>query len=101
MNKKKLNISSKAFWDINFPQLMLQVDEYPEYIIKRVFEYGSFKDMMEVLWYFGEEKVKDTLTNTIYLPAKTLNFVSILLDTDKSEFKCFTNKRYLRSFSKF
>jgi hypothetical protein len=101
MNEHKLNISSRAFWDIDFIRLMLQVNEYPEYIIKRVFEYGSFEDMMKVLKYFGEDKVREVLTNTTYLPAKTLNFVSILLETDKTKFRCYKNKRYRRSFSKF
>jgi hypothetical protein len=101
MNQHKLNISSKAFWDINFTDLMNQVDEYQSFIIKRIFIYGSFNDIMEILKYFGENKTRETLTNTEYLPAKTLNFISILLNTDITKFKCYTNKRHLRSLSKF
>ena len=98
---EKLEISSKAFWDVNFKKLMQQYDNYPEFIIRKVFEHGSFQDVLSVVKYFGGGKVKDTLTNTIYLSEKKLHFAAAFFKLDKKKFKCYSNKLHRRSYTKF
>jgi hypothetical protein len=89
---KTLQISSRAFWDVDFEKLMWQADNYPEFIIKKVFEHGKFDDVVAVINYFGKQKVIDTLTNTSYLPAITLHFASAIFKIEKEKFKCYTKK---------
>ena len=77
MQLSKLKISSKAFWDVNFNNLMKEYDKYPEFIIKKVFLYSTFQDIIAVYKYFGKQKIINTLTQVSYLPAKTLHFASL------------------------
>lgn len=100
MKNNKLKISSKAFWDVNFEKLMLQYDDYPEFIIKKVFEFGTFQDVLSVVKYFGKQKVIKVLTNAIYLPEKKLHFASAFFKINKKNFKCYTNKPLRRSYTK-
>ena len=100
MKKQKLEISSKAFWDVNFNKLMQQYDNYPEFIIRKVFEYGTFQDVLSVIKYFGKQKVIEVLTNAVYLSEKKLHFASALFKIDKKNFKCYSNKRHHRSYLK-
>ena len=100
MNKNKLKISSKAFWDVNFEKLMQQYDYYPEFIIKKVFEYGTFQDVLSVYKYFGKQTVTDTLLNVTYMPKKKLHFASEFLKINKTNFRCYINKRQRRSYTK-
>ena len=99
-DKYKLEISSKAFWDVNFTKLMQQYDDYPEFIIKKVFEHGTFHDVLSVYKYFGKQKVTDTLINVTYLPEKKLHFASVFLKINKNNFKCYTNKRQQRFYTR-
>lgn len=89
----KLTISQRAFWDINFEKLMLQQKNYQDYIIKKVFLYGTFNDLVNVIKFYGKEKVANTLTNLNHLPEKKLNFASVLFKMKKENFKCYTTKQ--------
>ena len=95
-----LEISPKAFWDVNFKKLMLEYDNYPEFIIKKVFEYGTFQDVISVVKYFGKQKVNGILTKTVYLSEKKLHFAAAFLKIDKKKFQCYLNKRQRHSYTK-
>jgi len=90
--EKILNLTSRAFWDIDFEKLLKEPDKYAEFIIRKVFEHGTFNDVLNVVFYFGKQKVVDTMTKTIYLSEKSLHFASAFLNIEKNNFKCYTNK---------
>lgn len=100
MNKKELNISSRAFWDVDFEKLMLQKDNYSEFIIRKVFESGTFDDVLNIIFFYGKNKVKETMLNTHFLTEKTLHFTSSILKIDKTKFLCYTNKPVRHFYSK-
>jgi len=97
---KKLNISSKAFWDVDFGKLLQQVDNYPEFIIRKVFDFGTFDDVLNVVIYFGRKKVIETLTGSVYLSEKTMHFCAAFFKLEKSQFKCYSNKQQRHFYSK-
>ncbi len=97
---KELNISPKAFWDVDFGKLILQADNYSEFIIRKTFEYGTFNDILNVVRYFGKQKVIDTLTSTTYLSEKNLHFCAAFFNIEKSNFKCYTNKQQRHFYTK-
>ena len=97
---QKLNISTKAFWDVDFEKLILQADQYSDFIIRKVFEHGTFDDVIMVVQYFGKQKSMDCLVSSLFLSEKTLHFASALFKIEKSNFKCFTNKQQRHFYSK-
>ncbi|MBN1251714.1 MAG: hypothetical protein JXR51_11480 [Bacteroidales bacterium] len=101
MQKNILEISPKAFWDVDFEKLMTEVDNYPEFIIKKVFEYGTFADVINVVKYFGKQKAIKTLTNTVYLKEKTLHFAAAFFKLKKNNFACYLNKQQRHSYTKY
>ena len=96
----KLYISSKAFWDVDFDKLIEQAEKFPDYIIRKVFEYGTFNDVINTVNYFGKQKAIESLTSAGFLNEKTLHFVSVFFKIEKSNFKCFTNKQQRHFYSK-
>jgi hypothetical protein len=98
--QKTLKISSRAFWDVDFEKLMQETDRYAEFIIRKVFEHGTFNDVLNVMKYFGKQKVIETMTNTTFLSEKSLHFASAFLNIEKTKFKCFTNKPQRHFYSK-
>jgi hypothetical protein len=89
--QQKLNISSRAFWDVDFEKLLENADRNASYIIRRTFEYGKFQDILNVINYFGKQQVIHVLTNAHFLPEKTLHFASAIFKLEKSNFKCYTH----------
>ncbi len=97
---KQLQLSKRAFWDVDFDQLMKKADNYPEFIVRKVFEHGTFQDVVNVTRYFGKSKTIEILKKTHFLPEKTLHFAAAMFKIDKSEFKCYTNKPQRHFYTK-
>ncbi len=97
---KKLYISSKAFWDVDYDNLINQAEQFPDFIIRKVFEYGTFDDVINTVNYFGKQKAIESLTSARFFNEKTLHFASAFFMIEKSNFKCYTNKQQRHFYSK-
>lgn len=87
-----MQLSPRAFWDVDMSKM--DYEKNAAYIIRKVFERGSLKDVLEVWTYYGDEKAKEALLTAPYLMEKTMYFVSKLFDVPLSSFKCFTTRQY-------
>ena len=97
---KQLHLSKRAFGDVDFDQLMNKADDYPEFIVRKVFEHGTFLDIVNVTRYFGKNKTIEILKNIRFLPEKTLHLASAMFKIDKYEFKCYINRPQRHFYSK-
>jgi hypothetical protein len=86
---EKLNKS--YFWDVD-PDL-LDENKSKRIIIERVMNYGNLREIKLILSHYGREEVKKIVRSLNYIDPKTLNFLSLLLNVPKSEFKCYTRKQ--------
>lgn len=83
-----IQLSNKAFWDVDMTKL--DYENQADYIIRKVFENGSFDDILEITVFYGMEKIKTVLTSATYLKENTLHFASMYLEIAQSKFKCYT-----------
>lgn len=86
-----IKLSPRAFWDIDMTKM--DYEGNADYIIRKVFEYGTVEDIGEVLAYYGHERVKVALMTAPYLMEKTLRLASTLFDIPVQVFKCFTARQ--------
>lgn len=93
--KKKSDIldiyNPLLFWDIDISRL--DPEKSSRLIIERVFSLGTLDEIKTVIGYYGNERIVNTLANLNYLDAKTLNFVSVLFDKPKNEFRCYVKRQ--------
>lgn len=87
-----LQLSKKAFWDIDIKRL--NYSSQANYIIRKVFEFGSWEDILEITVFYGIKKVKEVLTSATYLKENTLYFSSLFLDIPRTQFACYTTIQY-------
>jgi hypothetical protein len=98
--KKIVNrLKNNYFWDVNISKIEGTISS--RLIIKRVFSLGSVEDMKTVIAYYGRQKVEEVLENVNYLDPKTLQFVSVIFDKPKEEFKCFKQTPSARKYWNF
>jgi hypothetical protein len=83
-------LADHYFWDVDSSKMDPKASK--RLIIERVFSLGTIEDMKRVVAYYGRENVVEELSKLNYLDPKTLNFVSILFDKPKREFKCYTSE---------
>lgn len=93
--KKNSGISSLyspvLFWDIDTSMLDPEINS--RLIIERVFSLGTLDEIKTVIKQYGKGRVIDTLTALNYLDPKTLNFVSVLFNKPKKEFRCYVRRQ--------
>ena len=90
MNKP--NLPKRLFWEFKYEEM----DWEKNYItvINRVVERGSPEEWQEMLRFYGEKKVKDTLKNkTTYLTDLAIKEVCDYFKLNPEELKCYIRKQ--------
>lgn len=87
-----IHLSKQAFWDVDMDKLDFKKNA--DYIIAKVFDSGSLQDVMEIIVWYGDDKVVNALMNAPYLKEITMVFASKLFNIPISSFKCSTTKQY-------
>ena len=72
----------------------MDYEKNADYIIRKVFDRGSFQDIVETIAYYGDRRIIQALTTAPYLMEKTMVFASKLFNIPISSFKCSTTKQY-------
>jgi len=80
-------LSMYLFWDCDIDRLDPNIDK--KLILERVFSRGTENDEREVFRYYGKNVIKDTVLSIKYFDKKTLNYLSIILNVPKEEFRCY------------
>lgn len=86
-------LSKKAFWDVDMKTM--NAEQHADYIIQKVFEYGSLNDIQQVLHYYQRDKLVLALTTCNFLFNETLHFASMLFQIPKESFSCYTKTQLL------
>ncbi|MBD0374770.1 MAG: hypothetical protein ICV51_03990 [Flavisolibacter sp.] len=83
-------LSNKAFWDTDMTTIDPEV--HAAFIIEKVFEFGTWQDLLTVTRYYGEERVKNNLMKSKFFFPDTISFISTIFNINKEEMACSTSK---------
>jgi hypothetical protein len=89
---KKPVLAAKWFWDFEYNE----IDWLASYktIIARIVERGSEKEWIEIIRFYGRDKVLNTLKYEIpFLPDFAIDEVSKYFEIDKEKMLCYTRKQ--------
>ena len=85
-----------VFWDI--PIENINYEKSSDFIICRVFNYGNFQEIADIIICYGREYIKGLLLSTINLNAFGLAAASAFLGIPEKQFKCYELKQFPRSY---
>ena len=92
-------LSGYLFWDCNIDLLDPNSDK--NLILERVFSRGTENDEREIFNYYGKNFIKHTILDIKYLDKKTLNYLSIVFNIPKEEFRCYKHSQSKNPFGIF
>jgi hypothetical protein len=69
------------FWDINENDIEKALVESVDWVVVRVFEFGSIEDIFDVIELYGKQKVRETLTRETLQPVSAA-MAFLFLDVD-------------------
>lgn len=87
----KSDINDALFWDINFSTI--DFAKQKSFIIPRVMDRGSKKDVKLIWNFYGEETIKEILLKARFLEDKTIYFFANLFSIDPKNFRAFKIKQ--------
>lgn len=83
--------AKRIFWDVDLDHL--DIDMQAAFVIQRVFERGDVDDIRQCRRYYGDEKIKEVLLASKYLPDHRLHLASAVIDVPIQLFRCYTLKQ--------
>jgi hypothetical protein len=84
------HMKPQYFWDVDFAKLDDAKNQ--RLIIERVMLYGSLREIVLLIEYYGKPAVIRVCTKTTALDPKSLNFIAKLFKLPKSNFRCPSTK---------
>lgn len=87
----KSKISQSLFWDVDFKQI--DFINQKKYIIPRVMDRGTKKDVRLIWDFYGEKTIRETLINARFLEEKTICFFANFFSIHPSDFRSFQIKK--------
>jgi hypothetical protein len=89
---QKPDISQKAFWDVRFSEIDFEKNAL--YVMEKVFNYGTWKDQVAIMKFYGLQRISKEIINAGYLSKPVISFLCAILQLQKKDFKCY-NKMQL------
>ena len=77
----------RIFWDVDFDTL--DYDKKANFVIERVFERGDVPDIRNCRRYYGDEKIREALTNAKWLSLRTIYLSCAVLSNDLTDYRCY------------
>jgi len=81
----KNSLRPELFWDVDVDTLDL--DTHAAFIIIRVMERGTRKEVRAIWNYFGEEDIKHHLTMARCLSLRTISYFATIFKTSRTQFQ--------------
>ncbi len=77
----------RIFWDVDFDKI--DYDQKAAFVIVRVFERGDVPDVRNCRRYYGDEKIREVLTTTKWLPLRTIYLACAVLANEPTDYRCY------------
>lgn len=87
----KPDISSLAFWDVDFEKINFQKNSL--FVMEKVLNYGPWDDIINLIKYYGEERIRQEIVNSTYLSKEVLNFVCFYFRLSPDDFTCYKERQ--------
>ncbi len=82
-----MQLSSYLFWDVN--QQTIDYNKHARFVIERVVLFGKLVDWKELKAFYGLTKIKHEALQIKTLDVKSLNFLSLVLNEPRENFRCY------------
>ncbi len=87
----KPNISKIAFWDVNFDKI--DFNESSVFVIDKVLNHGTWADIVEIIKYYGLERIKKDAVSVPYFKSSALSFLCLILELNKTDFIAYQRRQ--------
>ena len=84
-------LSAPCFWDID--RDAFDLDQYPAFIVSRVFEIGTLDDWRTLVSYYGLDRIVEVCKQMRHIDEVSLAFITTISNTNPADYRCCTTKQ--------
>jgi len=83
---------TSLFWDVNISELSFEKNK--DFIIRRVFDRGTWDEILDLVLYYGEDNVKNSILKAPSLRKATVYLASAFFNKQPEDFACYNTKQF-------
>lgn len=87
-----LDLRSSLFWDVNIAELSDK--KYEDFIIRRIFDRGTWDEILNMVVYYGEDIVQNSILKAPSLRIATIYLASAFFNKKPEDFLCYNTKLF-------
>ena len=87
----KPNISNVAFWDVDFSKIDFEKDSI--FVIDKVLNNGLWNDQVELIRFYGKDRIRKELKNIPYFRKDILPFITLYFNVKTTELECYMRRQ--------
>lgn len=91
-SRTPLGLPEALFWDSD--PSTLDLDRHAKAIIARVVERGGLEGWHKLRRHYGDDKLRQVVTSLRTLEPRTVNFLCLMLNLNKENFRCCTSRPF-------
>lgn len=84
-------LSVSCFWDTD--QQTFDMDQYPAFIVSRVFEIGTLNDWRLLVSYYGLDRIVEVCKHLRNLDRVSLSFITAISDSNPTDYRCYISRQ--------
>ncbi len=84
---QKPQVSKTAFWDVRFSEI--DYEKYALHVMQKVFNYGTWNDQIAIMKFYGLDRIRKEIVNSVYLRPPVICFLCTILHLQKTDFRCY------------
>ena len=69
------------------------MDQYPAFIVSRVFEIGTLNDWRTLVSYYGLDRIVEVCKQMRHIDEVSLAFITTISNTNPSDYRCLVTKQ--------
>ena len=81
------SFNKRIFWDVNYE--VLDYDKKAGFIIERVFDRGDVEDILACRRHYGDDKIRNVLTNAKWFSLSTIYLAAALFNNELTDYRCY------------
>ena len=83
---------ASLFWDVNISEL--SVEKNKDFIIRRVFDRGTWDEILDLVIFYGEETVQESILKAPSLRKATVYLGSAFFNKKPEDFACYNTRQF-------
>jgi hypothetical protein len=89
---QNISVRPSLFWDVDITKLSTEKNK--DFIIRRVFDRGTWEEILDLVVYYGEDAVQSSILKAPSLRKPTVYLAAAFFNKKTQDFACYNTTQF-------